>query len=236
LIQKLITRKSDMELPKLCDELRDAYAKGRCTWPFRYGSEHYGEPDLALLGNSNSDTLEIISQLQNSKKADRIMRLYTQKPLPPAAPNATDPKPRLFRSISYYDGKQALSNEIPKREMLKLKRTLHPAQSTITGFLDYLSSQELNIDLEAYSRLISGGYVQQQGQDISLTDSGKALIRVLEEAHLNRRVLYLILRALENIKRNQSGYNDVMSQIAETLQWEPEGTKSTAQPGEPAAP
>lgn len=236
LIQKLITRKSDMELPKLCDELRDAYAKGRCTWPFRYGSEHYGEPDLALLGNSNSDTLEIISQLQNSKKADRIMRLYTQKPLPPAAPNATDPKPRLFRSISYYDGKQALSNEIPKREMLKLKRTLHPAQSTITGFLDYLSSQELNIDLEAYSRLISGGYVQQQGQDISLTDSGKALIRVLEEAHLNRRVLYLILRALENIKRNQSGYNDVMSQIAETLQWEPEGTKSTAQLGEPAAP
>ena len=62
----------------------------------------------------------------------------------------------MFRSISYYDGKQALSNEIPEREMLKLKRTLHPAQSTITGFLDYLSSQELNIDLEAYSRLISG--------------------------------------------------------------------------------
>jgi hypothetical protein len=213
---------SGVPLYKAFALLNCAYEDGHCAWPFRYGGVDYGEPRLEATGCADRDRpqspelADLLQKLPGWEPAERIVRRYKQDRY-------------LFRSVSYYsEGGKSLYNPIPESAPVKMARERHDPDNTVDGLLDCLTEQELNIDLEAFLRLLSHNYIDQQGRQLALSEKGKRFLQRLGDAKLSRRVFYLILRALENIHLDESSYNDVMGQIIATLNCGQEESKEKA--------
>ena len=187
-------------------QLEKAYLSGHCSWPFSYGGVSYGERPLKVM-----EPLGILQRAPKSTPALRVVRRYEQDR-------------HLFRSFSYNpaDKSQPPVNGIPektKRADVRMIRTEHLPNSTLNELLDRLTGKELNLDFSAVLKPLHNDFIVQQEQAVGITAKGNKIIGCLLNAGLTERVFYLLLRALENIRLNESSYTDVMNQIAGTLNY-----------------
>lgn len=181
------------------NELEQLYFDGKCTWPFTYGGLEYGQQEFkTLLGTEGIVVGE-------SGKAEKVIRLYEQPPY-------------MFKSASYYPEGKAAVNEIPNgRFPVRMETRAVGGEGTVNSFLQSLTEQQVNVDLPSLLKPIMIEYVTQQGDQLAITAKGQMVVELTRSIGLTRRVLYTIMRILENVQTDESSYVHVMERISKIL-------------------
>jgi len=200
-----LLRNTEEGLGKCREDLEQAYLSGIASWPFSYGGVDYGERPVQIL----SQPTGLLQRLATSKPSRKTVRIYQQDRL-------------LFRSQSYYPEGQASINPLPARAQIKATIDPQLPRSTLEAFLDRLDGCQLDLDFPSILKLTYSGYAQQEGGNITVTPKGEAVLQRIEKAGLTGWRLYVILRLLENIQTDETAYEEVLRQIQETVQNEPE--------------
>jgi hypothetical protein len=91
-------------------------------------------------------------------------------------------------------------------------------RTTLDGLLERLSGFHLNLDFPSILKLFTSDCVQQETNQLTITQKGEGALQCLKETGIGEHRLYLILRILESIQTDEASYSDVLAQIAETLQ------------------
>jgi len=199
-----LLRNTEQGLGQCREELEQAYFTGICTWPFTYGGVAYGEQPLQIL----SRPIGLLQRLATPKPARRLVRIYRQGRL-------------LFRSVSYYPEGHAPINGLPAKAQIEAVIEPQVPRGTLSAFLDRLDAYQLNVNFPSFLKLLQAGYVQQEGDKITVTPKGDAVLHCVDKAGLTGWRLYLILRLLENVQTDEAAYEEVLKRIQETMHDKP---------------
>lgn len=198
-----ILRGTKEKLDRVCESLQKAYFAGDCSWPFIYGGVPFGERPI----EAYTSLTGALQNLPAYKPARKVIRLYRNSRA-------------LFRSVSYYPKSKAFVPENPVAGKSQVKITIDPRlpRTTLDCLLERLSGFHLNLDFPSILKLFCSDYVQQEGNQLTITPKGDSALQCLKETGIGEHHLYLILRVLESIQTNEASYSDVLAQIAESLQ------------------
>ncbi len=199
-----LLRDTEQDLGQCREELEQAYFSGTCSWPFTHGGVAYGERPLQLLARPAG----LLQHLVTPKPARRLVRLYRQDRL-------------LFRSVSYYPEGHTPINGLPAKAQIEAVIEPQVPCATLPALLDRLEGYQLNVNFPSFLKLVQTGHAQQEGDKITVTPKGDAVLHCIEKAGLTAWRLYLILRLLENVQTDEAAYEEVLNRIQETAQYKP---------------
>ena len=112
-------------------------------------------------------------------------------------------------------------NGLPAKAQIEAVIEPQVPRGTLSAFLDRLDAYQLNVNFPSFLKLLQAGYVQQEGDKITVTPKGDAVLHCVDKAGLTGWRLYLILRLLENVQTDEAAYEEVLNRIQETVQDRP---------------